>query len=281
MKNILFPTDFSPNANNALNFAVEIARKVNGNLILFHAYSVQLIDPNMPAEIYLSAYQEEEKTAKENLEKLSGRIIEANKDASGKSLFATDAIVTQGLVVDEVLSMIDEYKIDIVVMGTHGASGITELILGSNTASIIEKSPAPVLAIPHNADYKDLKNIVYAYDDIKSGLPSFRKLLEFAEIYDSDITLLHIIESSSNTAELNKQEFEKIKQSVSYSKIRLELVKEENILEGINDYVNSNNVDMLVMAVKKKSLLDKIFSRSLTKKMAYHTKIPLLALHGS
>jgi len=281
MKNILFPTDFSPNANNALNFAVEIARKVNGNLILFHAYSVQLIDPNMPAEIYLSAYQEEEKTAKENLEKLSGRIIEANKDASGKSLFATDAIVTQGLVVDEVLSMIDEYKIDIVVMGTHGASGITELILGSNTASIIEKSPAPVLAIPHNADYKDLKNIVYAYDDIKSGLPSFRKLLEFAEIYDSDITLLHIIESSSNTAELNKQEFEKIKQSVSYSKIRLELVKEVNILEGINDYVNSNNVDMLVMAVKKKSLLDKIFSRSLTKKMAYHTKIPLLALHGS
>jgi len=187
MKNILFPTDFSPNANNALNFAVEIARKVNGNLILFHAYSVQLIDPNMPAEIYLSAYQEEEKTAKENLEKLSGRIIEANKDASGKSLFATDAIVTQGLVVDEVLSMIDEYKIDIVVMGTHGASGITELILGSNTASIIEKSPAPVLAIPHNADYKDLKNIVYAYDDIKSGLPSFRKLLEFAEIYDSDL----------------------------------------------------------------------------------------------
>ncbi len=53
MKNILFPTDFSPNAENALNFAVEIARKINGNLILFHAYSVQLIDPNMPAEIYL------------------------------------------------------------------------------------------------------------------------------------------------------------------------------------------------------------------------------------
>ncbi|MEO8447292.1 MAG: universal stress protein [bacterium] len=281
MKNILFPTDFSPSADNALNFAVQIARKVNGNLILFHSYSVQLIDPNMPAEIYLSAYQEEEKTAKENLEKLSERIIEANKDASGKNLFNTDAIVTQGLVVDEVLSMIDEYKIDIVVMGTHGASGITELILGSNTASVIEKSPVPVLAIPHNADYKDINNIVYAYDEIKSGLPSFQKLLEFAEIYDSDITLLHIIESSSNTAELNKQEFEKIKQSVSYSKIRLELVKEENILEGINDYVNSNNVDVLVMAVKKKSLLDKIFSRSLTKKMAYHTKIPLLALHSS
>lgn len=279
MKNILLPTDFSPNAENALNFAVEVVRKVKGNLILFHAYSVQLIDPNMPAEIYLSAYQEEEKSAKESLEELSKKIIDSNKDENGNNLFTVEAVVTQGLVVDEVLSMTEEYKIDLVIMGTHGASGITELILGSNTASVIEKSSVPVLAIPYNAVYKEIKNIVYAYDDIKSGLPSFQKLLEFAKIYDSEITLLHIIESEKNTEELNKKEFEKIKQSITYEKVRLELVKEEKVLEGINDYICSNPVDVLAMAVRKKTLLDKIFSRSLTKKMAYHTKIPLLALH--
>ncbi len=279
MKNILFPTDFSPNADNALNFAVEITRKIKGNLILFHAYSVQLIDPNMPAEIYLSAYQEEEKSAKESLEELSKKIVDSNKDENGKNLFGTEAVVTQGLVVDEVLSMINEFKIDLVVLGTHGSSGITELILGSNTASIIEKATVPVLAVPHDAEFSDIKNIVYAYDDIKSGLPSFNWLLGFAELYDSEITLLHIIESKKNTLELNKQEFEKIKQSVGYDKIRLELVVEENVLEGINDYINSNDVDILVMAIRKRTLLDKIFNRSLTKKMAYHTKIPLLALH--
>lgn len=279
MKNILLPTDFSPNADNALNFAVEIARKIKGNLILLHAYSVQLIDPNMPAEIYLSAYQEEEKSAKENLEELSKRISESNKDINGNNIFTTEAIVTQGLVVDEVLSLINDFKIDIVIMGTHGASGITEMILGSNAASIIEKATVPVLAIPGNAVYKEINNLVYAYDDIKSGLPSFKWLLEFARIYDSEITLLHIIETGKDTMDLNQKEFEKIKQSVSYDKIRLELVKEENILEGINDYVNSNNVDVLAMAIRKRTLLDKIFSRSLTKKMAYHTRIPLLALH--
>lgn len=279
MKNILFPTDFSQNAENALNYAIEIARKVRGNLILFHAYSVQLIDPNMPAEIYLSAYQEEEKSAKESLEDLSRRISEMNKDNAGNNLFTTDAIVTQGLVVDEVLSVVDDFKIDLVVMGTHGASGITELILGSNAASIIEKSPAPVLAIPQKAVYKDIINLVYAYDDIQSGLPSFQKLLEFANVYGSEITLLHIIESNRNTEDLNKKEFEKIKESSNYDKIRLELVKEENVLEGINDYINSHDVDVLAMAIRKRSLLDKIFNRSLTKKMAYHTRIPLLALH--
>ena len=279
MKNILLPTDFSPNADNALNFAVEIARKIKGNLILLHAYSVQLIDPNMPAEIYLSAYQEEEKSAKENLEELSKRISESNKDINGNDIFTTEAIVTQGLVVDEVLSLINDFKIDIVIMGTHGASGITEMILGSNAASIIEKATVPVLAIPGNAVYKDINNLVYAYDDIKSGLPSFKWLLEFARIYDSEITLLHIIETGKDTMDLNQKEFEKIKQSVTYDKIRLELVKEENILEGINDYVNSNNVNVLAMAIRKRTLLDKIFSRSLTKKMAYHTRIPLLALH--
>jgi len=279
MKNILFPTDFSPNADNALNYAVEIARKIKGNLILFHAYSVQLIDPNMPAEIYLSAYQEEEKSAKENLETLSKRLIESNKGDDGSSLFNIDTIVSQGLVVDEVLALSDEFKIDMIIMGTHGASGITEFILGSNTASVIEKASIPVLAIPHNIDYGNINNIVYAYDDIMSGLPKFNRLLDFAKIYDSEITLLHIIESGKDTTELNKKEFEKIKGAVNYGKIRLELVKEENILEGINDYVNSNNVDILAMTIKKRSLFDKIFSRSLTKKMAYHTKVPLLALH--
>lgn len=279
MKNILFPTDFSPNAQNALSYAVEIARKVKGNLVLFHAYSVQLIDPNMPAEIYLSAYQEEEKSAKENLDELCKRITSSNRDHEGNNLFSTEAIVSQGLVVDEVLSVINDFKSDIVIMGTHGATGITELILGSNAASIIEKSPVPVLAIPQNAVFKDIGNIVYAYDDIKSGLPSFKKLLDFAGIYNSEITLLHIIESGNNTEELNKKEFEKIMQTSEYPKIKLELVKEEKVLEGINDYINSNDVDVLAMAIRKRSLIDKIFNRSLTKKMAYHTKIPLLALH--
>lgn len=279
MKNILFPTDFSPNADNALNYAVEIARKIKGNLILFHAYSVQLIDPNMPAEIYLSAYQEEEKSAKENLEALSKKLLNSNKGADGCSLFNIDTIVSQGLVLDEVLALTEEFKIDLIIMGTHGASGITELILGSNAASIIEKATIPVLAIPHNIEYKDIENIVYAYDDIKSGLPKFNRLLEFAKIYDSEITLLHIIEFDKDTAELNKKEFEKIKENFNYGKIRLELVKEEKVLEGINDYVNSNDVDILAMTIKKRSLFDKIFSKSLTKKMAYHTKIPLLALH--
>ncbi len=279
MKNILCPTDFSPNSENALNYAVEIARKVKGNLVLLHAYSVQLIDPNMPAEIYLSAYQEEEKSAKESLDELSKRISESNKDENGNNIFNTEAIVTQGLVVDEVLSLINDFKIDLVIMGTHGASGITELILGSNTASVIEKATIPVLAIPGNAVYKGINNIVYAYDDIKSGLPSFQRLLEFAKIYDSEITLLHIIETGKDTADINKKEFDRIRQSSDYDKIRLELVKEENIIEGINDYVNSNNVDILAMAIRKRTLIDKIFSRSLTKKMAYHTKIPLLALH--
>lgn len=279
MKNILLPTDFSQNADNALTFAVEIARLVRGNLILFHSYSVQLIDPNMPAEIYLSAYQEEEKTAKESLEELKQRIVQNNRDETGAELFTTEAVVSQGLVVDETLSMIKDFKIDLVVMGTHGASGITELILGSNTASVIELSPVPVLAIPHNRPYRDITNVVYAYDDIKSGLPSFRKLLEFAEIYNADITLLHIIDSAKDTVELNKREFEKIKSATSYEKLKLELVMEENVIEGINEYVNTNDVDVLAMTIKKRNLFDRIFNKSLTKKMAYHTRIPLLALH--
>lgn len=279
MKNILCPTDFSQNAENALKFAVEISRQVSGNLILFHAYSVQLIDPNMPAEIYLSAYQEEEKSAKESLEDLKNRIVNANKDESGKDIFTTEAVVSQGLVVEETLSMIKDFKIDLVVMGTHGASGITELILGSNTASVIEKSPVPVLAIPHNTSMRELRKIVYAYDDIKSGLPSFHKLLEFASIYDSDITLLHIIESGKDTEELNKKEFEKIKSATDYKKLSLELVREEKVLEGINDYVNTHDVDALAMTIKKRNLFDRIFNKSLTKKMAYHTRVPLLALH--
>ncbi len=279
MKNILFPTDFSQNADNALNLAIDIAKKTNGTLILFHAYSVQLVDPNMPAEIYLSAHQGEDKSAKESLGELRKKIMDFNKDDTGKNLFEVEAIVSQGLVVDEALSIIDEFNIDIVIMGTHGASGLTELILGSNTASLIENSPVPVLAIPQNVKNKSIDNIVYAYDDIKANMPSFQRLLNFSEIFNSEITLLHIIETGKDTEEKNKKAFEEIKNNIGSDKIKLALVTEENVLEGINEYINSNDVDVLAMAIRKRSLLDKIFSRSLTKKMAYHTKIPLLALH--
>jgi nucleotide-binding universal stress UspA family protein len=274
MKTILVPTDFSENAGNALSFALNILKKSRGKLILFHAYSVQLIDPNMPAEIYLSAYQEAEKISKENLERLEKKIIEENK-ADGLEFMS---IVRQGLVVDEVISITEDEKVDLIVMGTHGSSGITEIFLGSNTSSVIEKAPVPVLAIPDDFKFSGINSIVYAYDEIRAGSKALKRLLDFGEIFNSDITLLHIIERDDSD-EKNKSEFNKIKEEFSFEKLKLVLVKEDDVIEGINKYIDENNADVLAMAIHKRNLIEKIFDRSLTKKMAHHTKIPLLALH--
>ena len=155
MKRILFPTDYSETSRNSGKYAAEIAKRTNAELYILNVYSVTIYDPNMPAELLMSATEQAEKTSKEELEKV-------------KSEFGGDLniqlVSKQGLVVDEIINFVQENDIDMVVMGTTGASGILEKIFGSNTSSVIEKTPKPVLAIPDEAKYRGISSIVYATD---------------------------------------------------------------------------------------------------------------------
>ena len=269
IKRILFPSDFSEASRNAGKYAAEIARRTGAELFILNVYSVTIYDPNMPAELLMSATEQAEKVSKEELEKMKGIFDGIN----------VTVVSRQGLVVDEIINYVQENAIDIVVMGTTGASGILEKIFGSNTSSVIAKTPRPVLAIPADAVYKSISTIVYATDLQESETNEIVSVTEIASIFDAEVTLLHVCDKSEEVLMEEKNSlYEDLRKNINYEKLNFELVENEDVVKGIDEYVTNNPVDIIAMATHHRSLLGRLFGKSLTKDMVYHCRIPLLVL---
>lgn len=272
MKTILFPTDFSKNADNALKYALELAKRTSSGLILFNAYQM----PHNRADIMVSIMdilkQDSEKGLKETLDKIKANPGYASVDCKTES--------HMGDVVSVADALVKEKNIELVVMGTRGASGLLETIIGSNTASMIQHVGCPVLAIPENCKYKIPAKICFAYDlkEIKNPA-DMQFLIQLASLFNAEIQVLNVRPDPQD------QDMEQASAEVTLFHY-LEGVKHdfflsaaEDVIQGIQDFIKDHNIDMLVMVAHKYSFFEKIFHRSITRKLAFYTEIPLLALH--
>jgi nucleotide-binding universal stress UspA family protein len=272
ISSILVPSDFSPVANNALDFALKLAAKMNAKVHVLHVNYIPVIDASFPADVYQTFMLEAENAANENIESLKKNFL----DRSGVKY---ETHVAMGFITDEVQDFVEKNKVDLVVMGTTGASGITEILLGSNAASVVSKSQVPVLVIPPSSTYHDLKHIVYSSDFNEPEFPSISRLIYFAELFDAKVSVLHVKTDYDRFFDSANNFFTKNKDHISYEKWTVVQLPEGDVIEEINEYTDKQHADMLVMAKHNRSFFDRIFHRSLSKQMAYHTKLPLLVLN--
>lgn len=278
MKKILFPTDFSEASLNSKSYAIEIAKRSGAQVYLLNVYNVTIYDPNMPAELVMETMNEAQKFAKENLDSLSKEFV-SQKYSNGKNLDVS-VVYKQGLVSDEIEVFCEENNIDLIVMGTTGESGLIDKILGSNTASVLEKVKCPVLAVPAKANYKNIQNVVYASNLTDDDTKEVMQLKDFLQLFDAQLTYLHVCDEDDKPLQNEKDTiFDGLKNEIGYDKITLQYTDGTDVEKGIEDYINSHTVDILVMAIHKRNFFEKIFKRSLTKEMVYHSQIPLYALH--
>ncbi|MFI5221778.1 MAG: universal stress protein [Bacteroidia bacterium] len=269
---ILVPTDFSDVANNALTFAIKFAEKVNAKIHIFHVTHVPIVDPSFPADVYQNFMADIEKDANESMDKLTKEFF------TGVGV-KVETHITLGYVNDEVHDFAEQNKIDLIIMGTTGASGFKEILVGSNAASVVAKSHVPVWVIPPSAIYHDLKHIVYASDYNEPEFPALSRLIYFAELYDAEISVIHVKNEADKYFASEHNFFVRNKSHISYEKLKLRKLPEGDLMEKINEFIEKEHADMLVMAKHNRSFFDRIFHRSLSKHMTYHTKIPLLILN--
>jgi nucleotide-binding universal stress UspA family protein len=278
MKKILFPTDFSETSLNSKSYAIEIAKRSGAQIFLMNVYNVTIYDPNMPAELVMETMNEAQKFAKENLDSLSKEFV-SQKYSDGKNIDVS-VVYKQGLVSDEIEVFCEENQIDLIVMGTTGESGFIDKILGSNTASVLDKVKCPVLAVPANASYKNIQDVVYASNLTDDDRKEVLQLKDFLQLFDAQLTYLHVCDEDEKPLQNEKDTiFNELKKEIGYNKITLEYTDGTDVEKGIENYINSHSVDILVMAIHKRNFFEKIFKRSLTKEMVYHLQIPLYALH--
>ncbi|AMS27226.1 hypothetical protein AEM51_09570 [Bacteroidetes bacterium UKL13-3] len=272
INNILLPTDFSEVANNALRYAIELCKKTESKLHLFHIKSIPVMDASFPAETYQLILQEMEEATKVGFEKLETAYLKS-------SGITFELHTATGFVNDEVISFSKSNNIDLIVMGTTGASGLQEILVGSNSASVIGKSEIPVLVIPPAYSYTEPKHILYSSDYNEPEFPAVSRLMFFAELFDSKVTVLHISTEFDKYFDSENNFFARNKKHIKHENITVVNKANTEVTEAIEKFIAEHQVDMLVMAKHSRSFFDRLFHRSLSKQMAYHTKIPLLVLH--
>lgn len=268
---IVVPTDFSDPARQALDYALAFAKKFDVEVQVLHINQVAMVDATMPAETYQMFVKEIEDQTSHLFNELEEKVLKhSGLKYSMHSRY--------GFVAEEVCDFAQKHDVDLIIMGTTGASGATEVLFGSNAASVVAKTHVPVMVIPKGSTYKPLERIVYATDYNEPEFPAMLRLVYFAEQYDCPLDILHVKSEADKYFNAENNFFHKNKSKISYPKINFVELEKGDVVQSINQYVEETHTDLVVMAKHNRNFFDRLFHRSLSKKMAFHTGIPLLVL---
>jgi nucleotide-binding universal stress UspA family protein len=265
MKRILVPTDFSPNADKALNFAIQLAKQAKGEIFLVHS-------------IEFGMFEEDKENILEKMALISKSVYD------NESVTITSTIYS-GSPVNAILDVINKLDTDLVVMGTMGNAAFKEKIFGSKTADLIGKCPVPVLVIPLLSDWKIPSKILLAINNFDENQAKLQAAVKLAELFSASIQVAIFTDADSDFAEEYSEHENKIAAFRDLLKTKYEAIEIHAVhlaghyfIESIEKWVAENNIDILIMLTHKRNILQSIFNRSMTKKMSYHTNIPLLAI---
>lgn len=278
MKKILVPTDFSNNATKAVDYAVAIAEKAGAEIILLNTLAVvdtTFSSRNAVFEEYNNALAADLK------EQLKG----LQQTVEKKSTVNITTKFFKGGIADSILKCAIDENINLIVMGTRGASGIERMLWGSTTAGIIGNTTIPVLAIPKGAEWKGLKNILFATRHFEADDKTLIPILNLAQL---ESALVHVAVFTDTDDEDLSDYLKHGRLLNTYQqtlpvrykdvKFKTEHLEGKEFEDTIEQYIKGYDIDMLAMTTHKRSFWGSMFSRSMTKSMAYHINIPLLAI---
>ncbi len=278
MKQLLVPTDFSTCADNAIDFAVQSSKMFSLPITLVHAFDLR-------GDIYTDYMGINKEFNQSLLREIRTKIAGIKKNIEEKEGVVIDTFVSTASIKEGIFQVTTEKNIDLIVMGTTGASGIKEKIWGSRTASIIGKSNVPVLAIPTEYKWKKPVKILLATNHFEKEPAMLDFLFELADLYGAQV---HVAVFTDEVDDEALTFLEHARNIPGYEKLLRTKYQDDTLTvnhlfgndfeQALQDYIGQNKIDMVAMVSYKRKFPDSLFHPSITKKMAYHTKIPLLAI---
>ncbi len=278
MRNILIPTDFSANAMNALKYASELFKYDKSRFFIMHAYQDEI-------------FENEELIKEETLVKVTKRIADKSqsnldkvlkdiKEISPNPRHSYSIISANNMLVDEADKIVDEENIDIIVMGTRGNTNNKKLTFGSHTLQVLRYVQCPVLAIPEYYAGIQPRHILFPTNYLIPYKRRELKLLcELAAPYRATIDMLYVSDNDNlSMRQQNNQSF--VRDELCKNEINFKTVKDSSITDAICNYIDKNNVDMLVMVNTRHSFFENIFFKSKLDEITLRIDIPFLALQN-
>jgi len=282
MKHLLVPIDFSEYAYNACQYALQLASRYKAMVTVFHSYHIPIVDPLMPSEYLSDLAESAEKEVNANMEKLLRQLKEYVASHHLGPL-EIKSHVTMGFAVDEIILAAEKLTPDLIVMGRRYTEGMTKILLGSITSTIVEKAHLPVLVVPENVSAeKPITDVLYASEFDEADQRTLAKVLEFAKPLEAKVHCVHVDVLKKGEAD-SKEKLEELENLYSEEKIRGNIlfknITSENTVDGLLSYVDANHISVMAMLTHKRSFFMKLFDRSLTQKVAFRSNIPLLVYH--
>jgi len=169
-----------------------------------------------------------------------------------------------------------ENKVDLIVMGTTGATGLKKFLFGSNTTLVINKSSRPVLAVPEEVEFKQITKIIYA-SDLTHLDDEIKILAAYASLFDASILVLHVtpLHTTKEFEEIENT-IPRLKEVANYPKISFHILKHDEPAEAIDNFVTDQKADMLAMFTHKLDFIEKLSQAGLTRQLAFHSHVPML-----
>ena len=279
MKNVLLPTDFSENSWNAIKYAIHFFNAIECGFYVLHVNSLNSFIPQ-DETLTLDSYYLENTYIKPTKQRLRNFIKRISILGPNKEKHKFFALTETGFFIDSIRKIVKEKQIDFIVMGTKGTSGLSEIILGTNTADVITKVKCTTLAVPENAQFVPPKEIAFPTDlNLTYNLDVLHPLSEITEHFKASLRILHINKNKEHLKEDLDENITLLKDYFTDIKSSFHHLTNKKVEDAVQCFVESRAIDLICMVAKNLNYFQQIFFHSKVEKISYHTDKPLLVLH--
>ncbi|MFP2997299.1 universal stress protein [Spongiivirga sp. MCCC 1A20706] len=279
MKSILLPTDFSTNAWNAISYALQLFKDEDCTFHVLHTYtpSLQRVDYAVGGPVYSGIPDPLVDKALDGVEKTLLKIEE--NYSNPRHQFVTHTKFS--LLVDEIKEITSKHHVDLVVMGTQGATGARRVFFGSNTVAVINKTEVPVLAVPLDYKNRPLRQLLFVTDFLQNfNNDSIKILLHVIEKTKPQITLLHITDGvhALNSKQIqHKRQLEELFDRYSGNEV-INLEFQGSMPDSLFDFVKQSDYQLLAMINRKHSVLERLIRNQNIDQIGFETNLPFLVI---
>lgn len=278
MKTILLPTDFSKNSINAINYAVELFKEVECDFYILNVQKASsfISDDMLVVSSSATIYNTIVDAAKKSITNIISKI----EEESNNKKHNFHSVVDYDNFIDSINQVSKKYKVDLIIMGTKGASGLDKVIFGSNTVRVIQRCDIPVLAIPDGCKFSPIKKIAFSTNhETLFEKEKLHLLKDFMDLYDSELTILHVADENHlvQKQEQNNDFFNSNFPEAMHEYID---VNTKEMFSVIKHYLSTNNIEILSMISEKHSFLERLFTKHAVETFAFGIDIPFLVMHS-
>ncbi len=275
MKNILVPTDFSDEAKNALKVAVDMAKTFDGQVVLFN-----VVDAPSAGDFSASGTG----TGGNAMDDIfTFKLLERMREDLAEMVepYGEDAPITTEMALGELIPMVNERiatdNIDLVIMGTKGAEGLQEVMVGSNAEKVVRTAHCPVLTVKSSSIDAHPNNIVFASDFTDNFEKIAHRLIAFQKSYNSTVHLLFV--NTPNRFELSSESTKRMKAFAAKYELEnytINIYNHRDEEDGILEFAESNNMDLISVATHSRQGLAHLLSGSIAEGVVNHSNKPVL-----